>query len=85
MSGAMSNKVLTAGILGFALGILYAPRKGTETQAKLKSQIDEMKMDVENKAKRAKAKIHELKAGKDESVQEKVESKVDELPDKLVP
>ncbi len=56
-----SNKVMLAGLLGFALGIMYAPRKGTETQEKLKSKIEDMKSQMMHKKDKLQDKTEELK------------------------
>ncbi len=80
-----SNKVLLAGILGFAAGILYAPRKGSETQAKLKAHIEDMKTDVEGKAKRAKSKLESMRKDSSEKELDKVDRKISEAADTLLP
>lgn len=85
MAGAVSNKILAAGVLGFALGILYAPRKGTETQAKLKAHIDDMKSDMESKAKRAKSKISEMKKDKGGPMLDKAQQEIEDMKERAVP
>lgn len=85
MAATASNKILIAGLLGFAAGILYAPRKGSETQEKLKAHIEDMKSDMEAKAQKAKSKIHNMKKHKEESALDKVNRRVDELAERVVP
>lgn len=84
MAGMTSNKVLAAGLIGFVAGILYAPRKGTETQAQLKEKFDHMKQDAATKAEKAKQKIKDMKR-KEESPLDKVDRKMDDATEVLVP
>lgn len=84
MAGATSNKVLAAGIIGFLAGMLYAPKKGTETQTELKERFENMKSDMESKAQKAKSKIKDMKKDK-ESTLEKADRKMDEAVERLVP
>jgi len=60
-----SNKILTAvgaGVLvGAALGILFAPDKGSETRKKISGQGKKIAYDVQNKFRRGRDKFNELK------------------------
>ncbi len=85
MALATSNKVLLAGVLGFAAGILYAPRKGSETQAKLKERMEGMKSEVETKAKRAKSKFEDMRKNKGDKEMDKVDREINETADTLLP
>ncbi len=84
MAGTTSNKVLAAGLIGFLAGMLYAPKKGSETQAELKEKFENMKSGMETKAQKAKSKLKEMKQGKESPI-EKVDRTMDEAADRLVP
>lgn len=77
MAHMTANKVLAAGALGFLAGILLAPDKGTETQAKIKQKAHDMQDDMKMKADKVRGKMRDMKQ-KDESVLDKVDQKIDE-------
>lgn len=88
MAMTSSNKMLAAGLIGFAAGILYAPRKGTETQAQLKEKFDRVKQDASEKADKAKQKVKDMRSDmkkKEKSAMEKADKKMDEATEVLVP
>lgn len=79
----MSNKKggigkLLAGVaIGTGLGILFAPRKGSETRAQLKSKMDEMllkakNIDAEEVKETIESKIYEIKEELESLDKEKV-------------
>lgn len=84
MAGISTNKVIAAGVLGFVAGILYAPRKGSETQAQLKERFDKMKKEAMDKADKAKQKIKDMK-NKEESAMDKAEQKLDKATEDMMP
>lgn len=50
--------LLTGAILGGAVALLTAPRKGSETREMLKEKIDKLKEDIERK----KRELEEMEA-----------------------
>jgi gas vesicle protein len=47
-SGGHLFSFLVGGLIGVAIGLLYAPRPGAETREKLKETMDELKDKYEN-------------------------------------
>lgn len=70
MTATTPNKILAAGLLGFLAGILYAPRKGTETQEQIKQKFEDMKSNVIHKTDQAKDKVEEMKSSGQDMVNE---------------
>lgn len=70
-------KILTAfaagAAAGAALGILFAPGKGTETREKLKDRAKKMSDGLEETLCRAKQKIKDLKDEMEQVAKEKTE------------
>ena len=68
-----TGKILTAFAVGAAagalVGILMAPRKGSETRSKINEQVKKLAEDLKDKLRKGKEKINDLK----ESVKEKAE------------
>jgi gas vesicle protein len=75
-----SNKILTAigaGVLvGAALGILFAPDKGSETRKKISGQGKKIVDDVQNKFRSGRDKFNNLKDDLLQTAREKGDSLV---------
>ena len=61
------GKFLAGAAIGAGLGILFAPKKGSETRADLKAKIDELvkqvkKIDLEEVKEEFEVKLENLKA-----------------------
>ncbi|MBQ3510972.1 MAG: YtxH domain-containing protein [Bacilli bacterium] len=61
------GKFLAGAAIGAGLGILFAPKKGSETRAELKAKIDELvkqikKIDLEEVKEEFEVKLENLKA-----------------------
>ncbi len=85
------GKFLAGAAIGAGLGILFAPKKGSETRADLKNKIDELwkqvkKIDLEEVKEEFEAKLENLKAELADLDKEKVldiaKKKAKELKDK---
>lgn len=59
MKQSDSNMVLMAAVLGFAAGLLFAPRSGPETREILKIQAEDAKARVRNAADELKRQTDE--------------------------
>ena len=57
-----SNKLMLMGLIGFAVGMLMAPDKGTVTREKLKRQANEMADKAKDKKDKAADKIRDLRS-----------------------
>jgi gas vesicle protein len=73
-----SNKILTAigagVLLGAALGILFAPDKGSETRKKISGQGKKIVDDVQNKFRSGRDKFNNLKDDLLQTAREKGDS-----------
>lgn len=58
--GLFPNGLIIGGLIGLALGILYAPSPGSETRAKLKEKIKELKEDSEKAVEEIKESSEKL-------------------------
>lgn len=85
------GKFLAGAAIGVGLGILFAPKKGSETRADLKAKIDELvkqvkKIDLEEVKEEFEVKLENLKAELADLDKEKVleiaKEKALELKDK---
>ena len=61
------GKFLTGALVGVGLGVLFAPKKGSETRKELKEKIDELvarlkEVDIEEVKDNIQIKIEEIKA-----------------------
>ncbi|MEG0026407.1 MAG: YtxH domain-containing protein [Bacilli bacterium] len=71
------GKFFVGAAIGTGLGILFAPKKGSETRKELKEKFDEMlakvkDVDIEEVKETIEEKIEEIKKELDELDQEKV-------------
>jgi len=70
-------KFLTGAAIGAGLGILFAPKEGSETRRELKQKMDELiakvkDIDIEEVKEEVENKIAEIKASLDDLDKEKV-------------
>ena len=77
----MSNKngnnalaLLVGAVIGVGVGILFAPDKGSKIREKLKGNLDDWKIDVNNKLADYEEDIREKLSGSKEDLKETVES-----------
>jgi gas vesicle protein len=72
-----TGKILTAFAVGAAagalVGILLAPRKGSETRSKINAQGKKLAGDLKDKFRKGKEKINDLKEDIEKAVREKAE------------
>ena len=74
------GKVLFAAMLGFAAGILFAPKSGQETREQLKHKAEEMNEKGKDVAHSAQAKVEQGKQ-KARSTAEKLRHRKDQAED----
>ena len=77
----MSNKngnnglaLLVGAAIGVGIGILFAPDKGSKTREKLKSNLDDWKIDANNKLADYEEDIREKLYGSKEDLKESVKN-----------
>ena len=77
----MSNKngnnalaLLVGAAIGVGVGILFAPDKGSKTRAKIKDNLDDWKIDVNNKLADYEEDIRAKLSGSKENLKESVEN-----------
>lgn len=78
MKTTQSTNVLLAGALGFAAGLLFAPRSGPETREELKVRAEEAKLRVRNASDELKRKTDAVA----HDVKDQAESTADTVKDR---
>ena len=88
-----SGKFVAGAVVGAGLGVLFAPKKGSETRAELKTKMDELikqirKIDINEVKEEFDAKVAEIKAELADLDKEKIlaiaKEKASDLKDKLI-
>ena len=83
---ALALAFVTGGLIGTALGLLFAPRAGVETRERVKEQAEEARGLLRETAETVKARAEELAGtGKEKfsEVQEKVQESVEKIKEKV--
>lgn len=82
------GKFIAGLAIGTGLGVLFAPKKGSETRAELKAKLEELykkakELDMDDVKETIETKIAEIKAGLEDLDKEKVVSIAKEKAKKL--
>ena len=86
------GKFVAGAVVGAGLGVLFAPKKGSETRAELKTKMDELikqirKIDINEVKEEFDAKVAEIKAELADLDKEKIlaiaKEKASDLKDKV--
>ncbi len=68
MDASRTNKMLLFGLMGFAMGMLFAPEKGEVTRQKIKQRAQAAADKAKGQKDAAIHKLHEIRGKKDEIV-----------------
>ena len=83
---ALALTFVAGGLIGASFGLLFAPRKGTETRGKIKEQAEGARDKVRETAKTAQERAEKLtEAGKEKfsEARGKVEQSVEKIKEKV--
>jgi len=83
---ALALAFVSGGLIGTALGLLFAPRSGVETRERVREQADEARERLRETAETVKARAEELaETGKEKflEAQEKVQESVEKMRGKF--
>ncbi|MBA2279279.1 YtxH domain-containing protein [Candidatus Saccharibacteria bacterium] len=84
MDASHTNKMMMFGLLGFAIGMLFAPEKGDVTRDKIKKQAESIADKAKEQKDAAKRKLNELRGRKDDFMDD-VDQSVDRASADLMP
>lgn len=72
-NGNNAIALLLGAAIGVGVGILFAPDKGSKTRAKLKNNLDDLKIDINNKLADYEEDIRSKLSGSKEDLKETVD------------